>query len=234
MDNKILNRPEIDLSGVAEHLVPDHQIKFDPGEVGAILEWEVRRPDGTIREQGAKRAESFTRQFMDLLLVSMLGAPESQGLEIKDVAGNNQWIRHSIYTFRCNALANDDLFGMVVGTGSTAPTISDYAMETQIADGVGGGELEYGNQAYGLPTSNLTTSHFTLTRNFSNLSGADITVYEIGLYLMACIGSALYEEAISLDDYYKYFMTIRDVIGAGILVQAGETLTVNYRPLCVV
>jgi hypothetical protein len=149
--------------------------------------------------------------------------------EIRDVTNTLVHIAFSGETFATDAAANDDSYGIVVGIGSTAPTINDYALETRIDDGVGAGELQYGGVTYGLPTSSATESHFTITRDFSNASGGDITVEEIGLYVRAMyawIGDA-YDRTDNLTDY-PVLMTIRDVTG-GITIPDGETLTVNYR-----
>ena len=117
-----------------------------------------------------------------------------------------------------NAGAGVTTFGTVVGTGNTAPTINDYVMETPIAHGAGAGQLQYGAVSWGAPSSDASVSQFTITRNFANGSGGDITVNEIGLIMNSQYG-----------DVELNYLTVRDVVGGGILVPDGETLTVNYR-----
>jgi hypothetical protein len=78
--------------------------------------------------------------------------------------------------------------------------------------------MNYGAVTWGLPTSDATTSQFTITRNIANVSGGPVTVNEAGLYVRGSKYTSHY-----------YFMTIRDVIGGGIVVPNGQTLTVNYR-----
>ena len=207
---------------------PDH-IVFEPGEIGAILELTVKKKDGTIREHRVQKAESFVRQFLDLLMMQAAMANELSYHQIRDVTNTLVRIAFSGETFATDAAANDDTYGIMVGTGNTAPTISDYALETKIDDGVGAGELQYGGVTYGLPTSSATESHFTITRDFSNASGGDITVEEIGLYVRAMyawIGD--YAERTDSGTEFPVLMTIRDVTG-GITIPNGETLTVNYR-----
>ena len=125
-------------------------------------------------------------------------------------------------TFDVLAAAATSTFGVVVGTGAVAPTISDYQLGAQIAHGVGVGQLQYSAVTFGAPASDATTSQVTITRNFANASGGAITVNEIGLYCRAYYSSAI-----------GYFMIIRDVIAGGISVPNGQTLTVNYRPQAV-
>jgi hypothetical protein len=64
-----------------------------------------------------------------------------------------------------------------------------------------------------------------LTRVFSNASGDAIMVYELGVYVN---GYGARPDAGQLRGLFR-FMTIRDVIGIGIVIQNGESLTVNYR-----
>lgn len=190
------------------------------GEVGAAIELIVKDKDGNVTNRiGPKRSESFVRQFLELLWIVVCPVPEVMTYSVKDTGNTLRAICESGLTFACNAGAGVVTFGSVVGTGTTAPTIDDYALETIIAHGVGAGQLQYSAITFGAPASDATTSQFTITRNFANASGGAITVNEIGLYVKGFVYSTTY-----------YFMTIRDVIGGGINVPNGQTLTVNYRP----
>jgi len=194
-----------------------------PGEVGAILELTVTDRNGKVTEQRVLKSKSFVRQFLELLWIQAFQIPEIAPYSMRDTANALQDICESGHIFDATAPAGDITHGPVVGTGNTAPTINDYALETPIAHGVAAGQLQYGAVTFGAPASDATTSQFTITRNFANGSGGAITVNEIGLY-----GKG-YKY---VTDYY--FMTIRDVIGGGILVPNGQTLTVNYRPQAVI
>ena len=207
---------------------PDH-IVLEPGEMGAILELTVKKKDGTIRERRVQKAESFVRQFLDLLMMQAAMANEMSYHQIRDAGNILRAIAFSGLTFAADAAANDDTYGVMVGTGNTAPTIDDYALETKIDDGVGAGELQYGGVTYGLPTSSATESHFTITRDFSNASGGDITVEEIGIYVKAMAAWIVQSNDRTSGAPDLIFMTIRDVVGGGITIPNGETLTVNYR-----
>jgi hypothetical protein len=99
----------------------------------------------------------------------------------------------------------------------TSNTLRNVLMMQAIAHGAGAGAMMYDAVTFGTPGSDATTSQLTITRNFTaNVGG--ITVFEIGVYCRAYDGAA------------RYFMIIRDVIGGGIPVPAGQVLTVNYRP----
>jgi hypothetical protein len=203
-------------------VIKEEEIKnlLKPGEVGATLELIVRDRNGRVTEhRGPMRSKSFVRQFLQLLFI--FGAPrdEANTYQVRDTGNVLRGICASSQNFAADAGAGVTTFGIIVGTGNTAPTIDDYVMETPIAHGVGGGQLQYGAATFGAPAYDATTSQFTITRDFANGSGGAIVVNEIGLYVEGYVPAATY-----------YFMTIRDVIGGGINVPNGQTLTVNYRP----
>jgi len=116
------------------------------------------------------------------------------------------------YLFDLNDSANDSKYGVVVGTGTATPTPNDYALGNQIANGTGNGQLQYNAHLFNptpqtigstanltttttpasgiLPVSGNTTS-FQVSRQFTNQSGASITVSEVGLYTNTINGVTL-------------------------------------------
>ncbi|MBA7564254.1 hypothetical protein ES708_05916 [subsurface metagenome] len=191
-----------------------------PGEVGATIELVVRDRDGKITDhRGPMRSESFVRQFLELLWIQMYQIETVLPYSMKDTGNVARDIQESGFNFAADAGVGVVIQGIIVGTGAVAVDIDDYVLGTPIAHGVAGGELQYGAVAFGAPASDATTSQFTITRDFANGSGGGITVNEIAVYVKA-----------KEDVTDRYFMTIRDVIGGGILVPNGQTLTVNYRP----
>jgi hypothetical protein len=82
--------------------------------------------------------------------------------------------------------AGDDTFGIQVGTGTTAVAIDQYALAGKIAHGAGTGQLQYGAMSVLTPPQTVGNKRqFTAARTFTNLSGADITVNEVGLVVQA-------------------------------------------------
>jgi hypothetical protein len=218
-------KKEIELK-VEASVIKEAEIKhiLEPGEVGCVVDWEVKDKDGKITSQGSKKCESFVRQFMELLLVAMqpyswgLGMVAVANYSIRDTANTLRNIGSTKELFGVNAGAGITTYGPMVGTGVAAPTVNDYALQTSIGHGSGAGQLQYSAVTFGAPASDANVSQFTVTRNFANASGGLITVNEIGMYCMACeVG------------YTRYFMTLRDVIGGGIAVPNGQTLTLNFR-----
>ena len=206
------------------------QTLLEPGELGAMLDWEVKDlrtglvmpdPRTGLPNKGTKKSESFVQQFLQLLYTQMAGVPLANALTVKDTGGSNRTLflvlGGNSYLFDVCDVAADANYGIVVGTGNTAPTISDYQLGTLIANGVGAGAMQYGTVSFGAPGAGATTSQLTITRNFTSNTGG-ITVNELGLYCRGFDGGAV-----------RYFMIIRDVIAGGITVPAGQTLTINYR-----
>lgn len=217
MDTQIKATP--DLTVIKEQEIPHILL---PGEVGAVLELIVTDKDGKVTEKRVMKSESFVRQFLELLWVHFGQINPTSAYpvsyNIRDTSNTLRAIYYSGYSWRANAGAGVTTFGIIVGTGSAAPTIDDYVLQTPIAHGVGAGQLQYSAVTFGAPASDSTTSQFTITRNFANGSGGAITVNEIGLYVNAYFHNTQVN-----------VMTIRDVIAGGIAVPNGQTLTINYR-----
>lgn len=74
--------------------------------------------------------------------------------------------------------------GIVVGTGTNAVAIDDIALQIPIINGSGAGELQYSNMEQ---VSNFQVSgsncYYEIRRAFTNNSGSDITINEIGIYV---------------------------------------------------
>ena len=221
--------------GVEARVVSTPEIlkQFKQGEIGAVLDWQIRDAHGNITSSGIKKSESFTRGFFDLLMAKLLGATHVQNLSVTDINNVLREIGNSRYMFACDAAIGSVSTGIIVGTGNAAPTISDYKIQTIIAHDSGAhgaGTLQYSAVTFGAPSSDSTTSQFTITRNFANGTAGSITVNEIALYVK---GTAWDYWADSTGQEVDV-MTIRDVIVGGLAVPAGQTLTVNYRPQAVV
>jgi len=187
----------------------------------AMLETIVTGPDGKVKHHQERKAESFLRAFIELLYAHAIGAFRHTAVEMRDTSDALQYIIAHTDNWYMDYDAADDVRGIIVGTGSTAPNISDHWMETPIASGAGLGQLGYSAMAVGFPGINANMSQITITRSFANATGALVTVHEIGVVTRAYDRTAT--------PAVRYFLILRDVIPAGISVPDGDTLTVNYR-----
>lgn len=107
---------------------------------------------------------------------------------MKDTGGTN---RTGAYYY-CNGLtfapggeapSTNAVYGILVGTGTTAPATADYDIETQISHGVAAGNLQYGAcsvSAAGVVGANVD---LVIVRPFINGSAGTVTIRNIGLVL---------------------------------------------------
>jgi hypothetical protein len=104
-----------------------------------------------------------------------------------------------------------DTNGIVIGTGTTAPSRTDYALVAKIPHGTGVGQISYQRQTYEL----LTDYSFRLNREFTN-AGSDLSVAEAGLIYVTYIGG-----------YARNLLLLRDTF-TPVTVTAGNGIRVRY------
>jgi hypothetical protein len=112
--------------------------------------------------------------------------------------------------YNLGAVAND-VAGIVIGTGTTPPSRTDYALVSKIPHGTGSGQIYYNQQTYEL----LSDYSFRLTREFTN-AGSDLSVAEAGLIYNTYINSTA-----------RYLLLLRDTF-TPISVTAGNGIRVRY------
>ena len=133
-------------------------------------------------------------------------------LSVPDVSNTSRsW---AVAAARAEAGSGIDTYGPVVGTDSTAHSWSDYNLGTKIAHGTGSGQLSYGAVSFNAPANDGNDRYFEVIRIITNLSGASITVYELGM--------------IVYNNTY-YFLICRDVVSGGIEIPNSQALTLTYK-----
>jgi hypothetical protein len=119
------------------------------------------------------------------------------------------------------AAAGDPNSGIQAGTGNTANAAGTFGLAALIATGSGAGQLNYGSEGITLPSGSAPLS-FTHTRTFTNNSGGTIVIAEVGLVVHG-------QDSASGS---RFFMVVRDVLGATVSVLNGNnvtfTLTMSY------
>ena len=146
----------------------------------AFINWKEYDPQGNLVEEKEHESNSLVTAFLGILLAQMTGVSCTG---IYGIYGFARTLTDAITAFKCNAAGADVDNGLVVGTGTTAVATTDYKLVTRIAHGNGAGQLSY--EAMNLDTAltvDGTTHRFLIYRQFTNNSGGDITVEEIGLY----------------------------------------------------
>jgi hypothetical protein len=197
------------------------------------IELEVKDREGRLLGRKKVRAQSWVGNVVSLLSCILSGGTTSidylslyymiSRADMVDVGGNARGLVMAIQSpgLRLGAAADAgvDAFGILAGTSSTPVTIGQYNLGAKITHGTGAGQLSYGATTVEAMVKD-TTWYFRVIRAFTNNSSADITVYEVGLFVRLPYGTSSASNTV--------IMLARDVISGGILVPAGATLTVRY------
>jgi len=128
-------------------------------------------------------------------------------------------------TMAVNAASGNTAYGIVIGSGATAgstPSPTLYNLVAEIPQGTSSGQIEYGAVSVSSVSQSGQTTSFTISRSFTNVSGATLTVTEIGIVvLMTGWNMGAYASG-------TYFLIAYDIPSSAISVQNGQTLTITY------
>jgi len=174
-------------------IIPVNQIKF-----------EIFDKYGNLEFKKEVLMQSFLSNWINWVRGVFVGA----NVTIKDTGGTNRSnpIQQTLNLLGPEGNVN---YGIRVGTGTTAVAIDNYAIETPIAHGNGGGQLYHKVTTVSATTTAGSSSYITIQRNLDNNSGGTITVQEAGV-----IG---YNSGSGW-----YFLLARDITGA---IAIGNTKT---------
>lgn len=219
--------------------------------VNGIIEWEVVK-DGKVIKRGKQEMRSFVNNFMRYLAnlfsmpttttaVDTITAQTSyhkivfpynitdKGGLIYDVAVGTALDTSSPYALSIlgvNAPSGLDTYGILIGSGTTAPTPSDYKLQSQYYEGTGTGFFLHGATTIEGPTVSGNTITIKISRTFTNQAGADQVVSEVGLFARHHWRLANYNTFYISPEFH--FMIARDVLASSVTVPNGATLTVRY------
>lgn len=200
--------------------------KKKPSSVQLLLRAVVKDPDGKIiSDSGLEPAKSFVLQFLEFFLAFFSATGLDKKATATDGSEDNIWYG----TTQCNVhffvdapatLEYGTNWGIVVGTGDTPATNTDYKLETKLTEGVGAGNINHGDSTVGVAAVVGPNVDLTINRSFTNNTGSTITVKEVGMYSRFKGGGS---PASGL-----YHCIIRDVLVAPIDVPDKCSLTVYY------
>lgn len=179
--------------------------------IGMFYQLTVRDKEGKIvRKTRLRRSRSFCIAFLQILQVQMLQANK----QIRDTLNSVETCAPLSDNFKANAAATINVNGIQIGTGTTTPTNTDYALETLIAHGSGATQINYAIQSDIDAQEVGANVDYQLLRSMQNLSGSTINVSEAGIagYLLAPA---------------KYALLVHDVFTA-VPVANGQTITITY------
>jgi len=130
-----------------------------------------------------KKLDSFIRNFYNQMMVSMAFKNLQAGTFGDGSFNQRSYPGGTTYQSNSYSNSNAETGGyMVIGTGTNAVAMNDYAMQTLIVDGTGANKMVYGTmEAFSKVYSALLWT-ITIACSFSNQSGSSITVNEAGIY----------------------------------------------------
>jgi len=189
--------------------------------VKAYLKIKVINEKGKCIYYRRYRSRSFVINFLNALFANL----SRQSITIINTSGSS-YSAQPIDSIIAADTANDNNFGIQIGTGTTAPSITDTRLSQLITNGTGVGQMQYSAVSVTGPVTNTTnnTGYITITRTFTNNSGASITVSEVGL--VAFSGNYF------ISGNYKsnqYFLIIHDLLPTPITVPNGSSLSISYE-----
>lgn len=186
--------------------------------VQLLIRCVVRDPDGKIiTDTGRKRSKSFLLQCLRFIYPLFDGLASYTA---KTTAGDYTNIYYGTYALswflRLVAGVNNSAYGLVVGTGDTAETNTDYKLQTQLTEGTGAGNITHGVVTVGAPAVVGANVDLEILREFANNTGSTITVKEAGLYVTSALVPT------------RMHCIVRDVLPAPVEVPDKCSVTVYY------
>jgi hypothetical protein len=219
------NRDELDLSQLPKDSFYDPKKDDDDlsgVQIRATITFRITNPDGTVVKEWTEPAHSLNYNF-GLFMYALWGATT---VSMTNTAGNGVSVDGaSGGTMALTAASGNAAYGIVIGSGASAgstPSPSLYNLVAQIPAGINSGQIEYGAVSVSSVSQSGQTTSFTISRSFTNVSGATITVTEIGIVvLMTGWNMGAYASG-------TYFLIAYDIPSSAISVQNGQTLTITY------
>jgi len=202
----------------------------------------VKDKNGKIIKQHKQHSHSFLMNFMATIATEMLNPYGNLNNYYYFRITNGTWYSwdnvnteiHEI--FQAMDGANDSTYGIVVGTGTTPPTPNDFALENQIVNGTGTGQLVYNavtispaggtspisaqstTPTSGVLTPSGNTTSIQISRTFQNQSGASITVSEVGII----------SKAQSYPNVTVTLLIIHDLLSSAITIPNNGVMAITY------
>ena len=216
-----LNRDELDLSQLPKDSFYDPKKDDDLSgvQIRATITFRITNPDGTVVREWTEPAHSLNYNF-GLLIWALWSASQA---EMTDTGGTAIYVQGaSGGAWSVTAASGNSSYGIVIGSGQTAgntPIPSTSSLAAQIPAGINSGQIEYGAVSVSSVSTSGQTTSFTISRSFTNVSGAAINVNEIGIVALVS-GFGLSSS--------QYVLIAYDIPSSNIAVQNGQTLTITY------
>lgn len=196
--------------------------KKKPSSVQLLIRTVVKDPDGkVINDSGQHPAKSFVIQFLEFIryFFDATGASRlataTDGSEDPIYNAAGQCELH-FYVDAPASLEYGGNWGIVIGTGNTPATNTDYKLETKLSPP----NITPGDSTVGVAAVVGSNVDLTITRAYTNNTGSTITVREAGIYTR-------YKSA-GAPPAGLYHCIIRDVLAPEVTLPDKCSLTVYY------
>ena len=195
--------------------------------VKAYLKIKVINKNGKCTYYRRYRSRSFVIGFLNVIFSNLSG----QRITNINTSGTSYETGNPLSTADGMTVAdgsNDNNYGIQIGTGTTTPAITDTRLSALITNGTGAGQMQYGgdNITGAVTNTSNNTGYITVTRTFTNNSGASITVSEVGVVAFATTAVNGYGDPITSQQYY---LIIHDLLPTPITVPNGSSLSISYE-----
>jgi hypothetical protein len=199
--------------------------------ITAMLNAEVYR-NGSVMLSHSQRAHSFLSNFMRELYAGFsgddVGKISSSGVTRPSLCSNTSNTTTTIQVeqgFGLTKLSGaGGANGLVVGSGDTPFSVSQYSLAAEIAHGTSVGQLTRGATTFVPPsvTTDGKSVSMSIERAFVNDSGSDVVVKEVALKGYPYYTNQVDSNAVGDTHYFS-----RDVLDTPITVPPGQTLAVR-------
>jgi len=200
----------------------------DVSTFNAYLTIVVRDKDGKVVRIHRQRSHSPTSNFIYLLLPTSYYNITGQTVTITNINGTS----YSWATFKGpisypnTAINNPSYLLMIqVGSGQRTNPATATSLAAPIANGSGAGQLVYGQPSV---STNIIASdssaYFYISQTLNNLSGATITITEVGIVTQIQVNGLGCGYAVNLGPLLMWY----DVLSSPISVPNGGSVTIYY------
>lgn len=190
-------------------------------KIGLFLRIVVKDEHGkVVKDTGEMESKSYVLQFLQYIY----GFMRNLDITAKDTSNNNTLIfdadRFCNEEAQIGAPINNSTYGVVIGTDTPHVALSntDYKLASQLTEGVALGQITHNESiVFAVPAIVGANVDEVLSRSFTNLTGATISVKEAGIYVNTFWLSA-----------NRYYCVIRDLVSPAVDVPNLNSITVFY------
>ncbi|MEM4819356.1 MAG: hypothetical protein QXQ91_03515 [Nanopusillaceae archaeon] len=187
------------------------------------IEIKIIDKDGKVVKEAKSEANSLVRNFIRALYGLMTAAQASFNvITLTDITGATfgypNLAAGGYPIFNVGAGSGETRFGIVVGSGTSPVSYTDFRLASLIPHGTGSGQLFYSNTEYALLTLPDGTHVISFTRTFTNQSPGDVTINEVGLGFHVTVPGPT----------SRYVLIERTVLSSPITLSPNQSAVIRY------